>query len=450
MKRIFESEHIDFSEVSEQLVPDYLRMINDIEHVTRFIGMTNAPVTAEKELAWVRKKLANHDKVWSMIEKGTGAYIGNLELIPVADSVAELGIAITAAMQEKGFGTEAIRAIAAYGKKQFGLQRIVLKVYPFNTRAIHVYEKCGFREYDRNETDVFMELDTRAADVHTLWSEHVQGVMTLYLSRKLRFDDLFFEQYEKQFGLNRSAKLRILEIGCGPGALAEALRRWYPNAEITGLDRDRNFIAFAKEYVAGVTFTEGDATRLPFEDGTFDVTISYTVSEHVEPGAFFGEQRRVLKPGGVCLCLSARKGIRCIAPCLEPTEEERAFWESIPEEEGSFERLGVCRYPMSEAELPACMEKNGFGCVTTGYAVADLTPDAPKYSAAMAEAMIESERQNDLEAIRSAHSDHDDAAIAAVNRKYDERLRLYRAGMKQWDTSVSVTMIARGVKGSFA
>ena len=179
MKRVFESDHIEYVEVSEQLVPDYLRMINDIEHVTRFIGMKNEPVSEEKERAWVRKKLANHDKVWSMIEKRTGAYIGNLELIPAADSVAELGIAITAAMQEKGFGTEAIRAIAAYGKKQFGLQRIVLKVYPFNKRAIHVYEKCGFREYDRNEADVFMELDTRSADVHTLWSEHVQGCLLL-------------------------------------------------------------------------------------------------------------------------------------------------------------------------------------------------------------------------------------------------------------------------------
>ena len=60
--------------------------------------------------------------------------------------------------------------------------------------------------------------------------------------------------------------------------------------------------------------------------------------------------------------------------------------------------------------------------------------------------MIEAERQNDLEAIASAYSEHDEAAIAAVNRKYDERLRLYRAGEKQWDTSVSVTMIVRGIR----
>ena len=446
MKRLFETERIDFVEVSETLVPAYLLMVNDYDGVGRFIGKRSEPITEEQEIAWVQKKLGRRDPIWSMVEKKTGAFIGNVEIMHIGDGVGELGIAITAAMQEKGYGKEAIPAVIGYGAKQYDLHRIFLKVYPYNKRAIHVYEKCGFKEYDRNEKDIFMEIYPTGLDPKTVWSEHVQGVNTLYLSRKLRFDDLFFGQYQAVFDLDANAKLRILEIGCGPGALAEALRRRYPNAEITAIDRDRNFIAFAKEHVAGVTFIEGDATRLPFGDDAFDVTISYTVSEHVEPTAFFGEQRRVLKPGGVCLCLSARKGVRHVAPCLETTEEERAFWDSIPEEEGSFERLGVCRYPMTEAELPACMERNGFRCVSTSYAVADLTPDAPKYSEKIATAMIEADRKNDLEAIRSAHSDHDAAAIAAVNAKYDERLRLYRAGVKQWDTSVSVTMIVRGVK----
>ena len=37
-------------------------------------------------------------------------------------------------------------------------------------------------------------------------------------------------------------------------------------------------------------------------------------------------------------------------------------------------------------------------------------------------------------------------AIAAVQAKYDERIRLYREGMKQWDTILNVTMIVRGRK----
>ena len=60
---------------------------------------------------------------------------------------------------------------------------------------------------------------------------------------------------------------------------------------------------------------------------------------------------------------------------------------------------------------------------------------------------IEALRQTDIEAVQSAHSVHADEILSVINGKYDERLRLYREGIKQWDTSVSVTMITRGMKG---
>ena len=282
--------------------------------------------------------------------------------------------------------------------------------------------------------------------MNNIWSEHVQGIMTLYLSRKLRFDDVFFAQFDSLFSLDHNKEMRILEIGCGPGALAEALHRWYPRAQITAIDRDSNFIAFAQKNIKDINFIEGDATHLPFENESFDVTISNTVQEHIDTTVFWCEQRRVLKPGGVCLCLSTRKGIRCTAPCLQMTSEEIEFWDSLNQSEDELQKYGVGKYAMSEAELPASMEKYGFMCVTTGYTIIDLTPDETKYPNEMAEAMIEEGRQSSLEAIRSVHSDHADKAISAVNNKYDERLRLYRTGKKQWDTSVSVTMVVRGIK----
>ena len=45
-----------------------------------------------------------------------------------------------------------------YGMDALDLRRVYLKAFPFNARAIHVYEKCGFREYDRTAEDVFMEI----------------------------------------------------------------------------------------------------------------------------------------------------------------------------------------------------------------------------------------------------------------------------------------------------
>ena len=285
--------------------------------------------------------------------------------------------------------------------------------------------------------------------MNTVWSENVQGIKTLYLTRQLRFDDLFFPQYEKLFDLNKNAPLKILEIGCGPGALAQALHRWYPNAQITAIDRDSNFISFAKENCPGIEFREGDATALPFAADTFDVTISNTVQEHVEPAAFWGEQLRVLKKGGVCLCLSTRKGIYCTAPCLEKSPEEKAFLSALPDFEEELKKYEVCQFPMTEAQLPASMENNGFTNITTGYAVINLTPDSPEYSKQFAEKIIEANRQVALEAVECARVDDEakrGAALSAINKKYDERLALFRAGKKQWDTSVTITMIVRGNK----
>ena len=285
--------------------------------------------------------------------------------------------------------------------------------------------------------------------MNTIWSEKVQGIKTLYLTRQLRFDDLFFPQYEKLFGLDKNTPLKILEIGCGPGALAQALHRWYPNAQITAVDRDSNFIFFAKENCPGIEFLEGDATALPFAADTFDVTISNTVQEHVEPAAFWGEQLRVLKKGGVCLCLSTRKGIYCTAPCLEQTAEEEDFWSALPDFQEELKQYEVCQFPMTEAQLPASMEANGFTNVTTGYAVINLTPDSPEYSKQFAEKIIEANRQAALEAVECARSVDKikrKAAVSAINKKYDKRLALFRAGKKQWDTSVTITMVVRGNK----
>lgn len=158
MEQLFESENIRYVRVSELLLRDYLEMVNDIEHVGRFIGRRTELVSEEKELRWVRGKLEEQAALFSMLEKKSGAFIGNVELMDLADSQAELGIAVTAKMQDRGYGTEAVRAVVAYGMKELGLRRIVLKAYPDNARAIRCYEKCGFREYDHTDEDVFMEI----------------------------------------------------------------------------------------------------------------------------------------------------------------------------------------------------------------------------------------------------------------------------------------------------
>ena len=158
MKHIFESDRISFVEVSEHLVNDYLTMVNDYENVNRFIGGKKKAFTAEQEIQWVREKLEEEALVFSMIDKSSGRFIGNIELMDPNDSEGELGIAITGEMQDQGYGTEAVLGMLKYAIDQLGLKRVFLRTNPQNTRAIRVYEKCGFRKYKQDLEHVYMEV----------------------------------------------------------------------------------------------------------------------------------------------------------------------------------------------------------------------------------------------------------------------------------------------------
>jgi len=220
--------------------------------------------------------------------------------------------------------------------------------------------------------------------MNVIWSTYLQKVGTLYLSRSLRFSDVFKDSYVNAFIIND--KKNILEIGCGPGALSQSLHRWYPDAEVLGTDRDSNFISFASEEATNINFMEADATSLPFDDCSFDVTISNTVQEHIEPSKFFGEQHRVLKNNGVCLVLSARRGVNISAPCIaEQTEFETEIYNRTEVYfKEADEKYNVCAYPLTESELPQTMQKHGFKNISTDYLTINLTPDNPKYSQEMA------------------------------------------------------------------
>ena len=54
METVFESDSIRYVRVTEELVKDYLAMVNDIQRVARFIGDRTEAIPEEKELSWIR------------------------------------------------------------------------------------------------------------------------------------------------------------------------------------------------------------------------------------------------------------------------------------------------------------------------------------------------------------------------------------------------------------
>ena len=290
--------------------------------------------------------------------------------------------------------------------------------------------------------------------MNNLWSTRIQRASTLYGSRSLRFHDLFREQYVNAFAIPEHAS--ILEIGCGPGALAQALSRWYAEATVTGIDRDRNFVDFAAAHAPHISFLEGDATSLPFADGSFDVTVSNTVQEHIPPEGFYGEQYRVLKKGGICLVLSARRGYNIPAPCIaEMTDLEREVYAAIaPYDAENDKAYGIAAYATDERGIPSAMEQYGFRQVSTAYLTVNLTPDNPIYDRQTAHAIINANRQTELDALEcipaiapGVVSDSTLYELRCIkNARYDKRIELYDRGIRQWDCNVSVTRVTRGIK----
>ena len=88
---------------------------------------------------------------------------------------------------------------------------------------------------------------------------------------------------------------RALDIGTGTGAGAETLKRRFPSAEVIGVDLAPAMIEQARAAVPGVRFEVADASRLPYEDASFElVTLSNMIP-------FFDELARVVAPGGHAL-----------------------------------------------------------------------------------------------------------------------------------------------------
>lgn len=158
MNVIFESKNIIYVRPSFDLVPQYLEMVNDIENVARFIGERRTLLTEQEEIDYIKDKMDKDATMFSMLEKDTREFIGNIEFFNRVDDEAEWGIVITTNKQNKGYGKEALLRSVEYGFNELDLKRIYLEVYANNPRAIHIYENCGFKEYDRTDVDVFMEI----------------------------------------------------------------------------------------------------------------------------------------------------------------------------------------------------------------------------------------------------------------------------------------------------
>ena len=123
--------------------------------------------------------------------------------------------------------------------------------------------------------------------------------------------------YERLFGRGRChlsvpfiefagvmAHEKVLDVGCGTGNLTISLAA--SKAFATGIDLSWSYLHHARQRIsdASVKFTLGDAMKLPYQDDSFDRTLSMLALDlFLDPVLCLSEMRRVTRPGGIVAAL---------------------------------------------------------------------------------------------------------------------------------------------------
>lgn len=111
-----------------------------------------------------------------------------------------------------------------------------------------------------------------------------------------------------------------VDFACGTGSLTFALAQKYPVGSVTGIDLTPEMlhIAICRNIYKNITWQLGDICQTNLEDQSVDIiTCGYSLLNAPSLHAVLAEMHRVLKPGGVVVCLDVAKPRRWFAQQLE-------------------------------------------------------------------------------------------------------------------------------------
>jgi SAM-dependent methyltransferase len=97
-----------------------------------------------------------------------------------------------------------------------------------------------------------------------------------------------------------AAKFSVLDAGCGSGGMLAALRRKFPQTELTGIDESERAIELCRDRNTGARLLRAGVHELPFPADEFDVVLSLDVwvNDGVDDALAAHETHRVLRPDG--------------------------------------------------------------------------------------------------------------------------------------------------------
>jgi SAM-dependent methyltransferase len=118
--------------------------------------------------------------------------------------------------------------------------------------------------------------------------------------------------------------MRVLDVGCGPGALSTALVALVGVEQVSAIDPSPQFADACRERLPGIDVQVAAAEQLPFADGAFDAALSQLVVNFMtDAEAGVREMARVTRPGGIVAS--------CVWDYADGMTLMRGFWDAAHE-----------------------------------------------------------------------------------------------------------------------
>lgn len=194
----------------------------------------------------------------------------------------------------------------------------------------HLLEKrvSDALRYLRNQKDQLAKLRGRVARLEQTMNLCLgsDAALWLFRNRGERMDPTVpifdegraeFHAARYRFAASYVRGQQVLDIACGTGYGCRMLIELGAAQSVTGMDLAEDALNYARQThgVAGTVFLSGDVTRIPADDRSFDVVVSFETIEHVEHSELAVQEfARVLRPEGCLICSTPNQWPLAIAP----------------------------------------------------------------------------------------------------------------------------------------